>query len=124
MPGAAVTSVSTAELEDEFKDEFKLSQGLREVSKVYVKGKLADLVLPKTAQKKGIIIELKCENAFGQKGIKLLDPVNADIYRKSNVRPEFTDYTFVALAMTFTSDADKTVSIRECYSRRIAAART
>ncbi|KAF1352746.1 hypothetical protein EJ07DRAFT_183199 [Lizonia empirigonia] len=109
-----------AELEDEFKDEFKLSDSLREVSKVYIKGKLADLVLPKTAQKKGMIIELKCENAFGQKGVKILDPVNADVYKKSNVRPEYNDYTFVALAMAFTSDADK--SLRSIGMKPIAKA--
>ena len=33
--------------------------------------------------------------------------MNADVYRKYNVKPVYNDYTFVALAMAFTSDADK-----------------
>jgi hypothetical protein len=95
------------ELEDEFKDLFKLTGTIRENGEVYKGNKLADFVLPKTTKNKGMVIELKCENVFGQRGVRLTDPMNADVYKQYDIKPEYHDYTFVALAMAFTSEADK-----------------
>lgn len=51
------------ELELEFKENFKLKgTDIREQKSVYGNTKFADFVLPKTPERKGMTIELKCEN--------------------------------------------------------------
>ena len=108
------------EIESEFRDAFEIPQTIREDTSVYKGRELADLVLPKTARYKGMVIELKCENAYGQKGVKIKAPVRADIAKQSAVKPEFNDYTFVALAMAYTTEAD--VSLRKIGMKPIVGA--
>lgn len=98
-----------SELEDEFRTEFGLTGDIREQENVYTakNKKYADFVLPESDKYKGMIIELKCENKFGQKGIGMKGPVISDQEKRYNVKSEFKKYTFVALAMGFTPEADK-----------------
>lgn len=95
-----------AEIETEFRQAFNIPETIREVTKVYAGRELADLVLPKTNAYNGMVIELKCENAYGQKGVKIGKPVREDIAKRAVVKPEFYDYTFIALAMAYTPNAD------------------
>jgi hypothetical protein len=95
------------ELEAKFKDTFGISVDIREQSKVFNNRKIADFVLPETDQLKGMIIELKCENRGAQSGKAMKAPVEKDQLKKQDVKPEYDHYTFVALAMAFTPEADK-----------------
>ena len=95
------------DLETDFRTAFNIRETIREVTQVYAGRELADFVLPKTSTHNGMVIELKCENAYGQKGVKISKPVRDDIAKRAIVKPGFNDYTFVALAMAFTPDAGK-----------------
>lgn len=108
------------ELETEFRHTFKIPETIREVTKVYAGRELADLVLPKTDIYNGMVIELKCENAYGQKGVKIGKPVRKDIAKQAVVKPEFYDYTFIALAMAYTPNAD--ISLKKIGMRPIPGA--
>lgn len=94
------------DLETDLRTAFNIKETIREVTKVYAGKELADFVLPKTSTHNGMVIELKCENAYGQKGVKISKPVHADIAKRAIVKPGFNDYTFVAIAMAFTDGAD------------------
>ena len=94
------------DLETDLRTAFNIKETIREVTKVYAGKELADFVLPKTSTHNGMVIELKCENAYGQKGVKISKPVHADIAKRAIVKPGFNDYTFVAIAMAFTPAAD------------------
>lgn len=97
-------------IKSEFRDTFRIPQTIREKSDVYQGNKKrADLVLPKTDKLKGMIIELKCENAYGQKGVKIKAPVHADIAKQVAVKPEYKDHTFVALVMAYTKEVDQSL---------------
>jgi hypothetical protein len=80
---------------------------IREQSKVFKNKKIADFVLPETPQLKVMIIKLKCENRGGQSGKAMKAPVVKDQLKKQDVKPKYADYTFIALAMAFTTPADK-----------------
>jgi len=97
------------DLETDFRTAFNIKETIREVTQVYAGSLLADFVLPKTSTHNGMVIELKCENAYGQKGVKIDKPVRDDIAKRAKVKPGFSDHTFVALAMAFTSDAEKSL---------------
>lgn len=94
------------DLETDLRTAFKIKETIREVTQVYAGRELADFVLPKTSTHNGMVIELKCENAYGQKGVKISKPVRDDIAKRAIVKPGFNDYTFVALAMAFTPNAE------------------
>lgn len=57
-----------AEIEDELRRAFTIPHTIREVTSVYKGKEFADLVLPLRPRNNGMILELKCENAYGQKG--------------------------------------------------------
>lgn len=95
------------DLETDFRTAFNIKETIREVTQVYAGRELADFVLPKTSTHKGMVIELKCENSYGQKGVKISKPVHDDIAKRAIVKPGFNDHTFVALAMAFTPNAEK-----------------
>jgi hypothetical protein len=95
------------ELECEFRDAFGLPDSIRGVDDAYKSNKLPTLVLPKTAEQKGMVIELKCENALGGMGAKLGDLESSSVYTKSNISDKYSDYVFVVLAMAFTDEADE-----------------
>ena len=95
------------DLETDFRTAFNIKETIREVTQVYAGSLLADFVLPKTSTHNGMVIELKCENSYGQKGVKIDKPVRDDIAKRAKVKPGFSDHTFVALAMVFTKDAEK-----------------
>ncbi|OSS51333.1 hypothetical protein B5807_03983 [Epicoccum nigrum] len=94
------------ELETEFRSDFRIADTVREVTEVYAGKGLADFVLPKTKTNNGMVIELKCENAYGQPGVKIAKPVRDDIAKRAVVKPKYNDYTFVALAMVYTPNAE------------------
>ncbi|KAF1923087.1 uncharacterized protein M421DRAFT_333181 [Didymella exigua CBS 183.55] len=100
------------ELEDEFKEGFALDENLsiREKTEVYMNSKRADFVLPETNRVKGMIIELKCENKNEQKGSAIKTPVGKDKDKKFDVKPAFAGYTFVALTMAYSPEADKALT--------------
>lgn len=95
------------ELEEAFMNAFGFSEDIdiREEPDVFNNGKIADFVLPETAQFKGMIIELKCENKITQKGNLIKTPVDKDIAKQYDVKSKYSHYTFVALAMAFTTEA-------------------
>lgn len=97
-----------------------IKETIREVTQVYAGRELADFVLPKTSTHNGMVIELKCENAYGQKGVKISKPVRDDIAKRAIVKPGFNDYTFVALAMAFTPNAE--TSLKKIGMRPIQGA--
>lgn len=95
------------ELECEFRPAFGLPDSIRGVDDVYTSNKLPTLVLPKTAEQKGVVIELKCENALGGMEAKLGDLASSSVYTKSNISDKYSDYVFVVLVMAFTDEADE-----------------
>ena len=95
------------ELECEFRPAFGLPDSIRGVDDVYTSNKLPTLVLPKTAEQKGVVIELKCENALGGMGAKLGDLASSCVYNKSNISDKYSDYVFIVLVMAFTDEADE-----------------
>jgi hypothetical protein len=95
------------ELECQFRDVFEFPDSLRGVNDVYTSNKIPTLVLPKTAEKKGMVIELKRENASSEMGAKFDDLASFSVYTKSNVSDKYSDYVFVVLVMAFTDEADE-----------------
>jgi hypothetical protein len=85
------------------------SYDLREDTKPYG-GKMAtDFTLPQTPKVNGMIIELKCENAFSQKGTSLKKPVQEDNAKRLKIHKDYKDYTFVVLAMASTTEGKEAV---------------
>lgn len=66
--------------------------------------------MPKTAEKKGMIIELKCENKNAQSGNAMETPMGTDINKRYKIKPEYQDHQFVALAMAYTPKADEALA--------------
>lgn len=95
------------ELEVEFRDMFGLLESLRGVDDVYTSKKVPNLVLPQTAEQKGMVIELRCENALGQVGTKLTDLASSSTYTRPNITDKYSDYVFAVLVLAFTDEADK-----------------
>jgi hypothetical protein len=100
------------ELEDEFREAFELDKdtSIREKTEVFLTQKRADFVLPESKRTKGMIIELKCENKNEQKGSAIKTPVGKDKDKKFDVKPAYADYTFVALAMAYSQEAETALS--------------
>lgn len=96
------------ELEDEFREKFKIPRttDIREQS-IFEGQQKADFVLPKTATRDGMIIELKCENKVSQSGNAIQTPVGEDIKKRYKVKTAYQDHRFVALAMAYTPKADQ-----------------
>jgi hypothetical protein len=89
---------------------FKLQgHDLRENSKPYGGKMAADFTLPHTPKVNGMIIELKCENAFSQKGKSLKKPVQEDDAKRLKIHKDYKDYTFVVLAMASTTEGKDAV---------------
>lgn len=95
------------ELECDFRIAFGLLDSIRGVADVYTSNNIPTLVLPKTAEEKGMVIELKCENALGEMEAKLKDLASTSVYTKSTIRDKYSDYVFVILVMAFTDEADE-----------------
>ncbi|KAF2711940.1 hypothetical protein K504DRAFT_465665 [Pleomassaria siparia CBS 279.74] len=106
------------ELEQVFKNKFKINQDtdIREQSKVFNKlpkashAKIADFVLPQTDDYKGMIIELKCENKKTNRGDHMQKPVLKDIDKGFQVKDAYSHYTFVALVMAYTDEAQEALT--------------
>lgn len=100
------------EIEQAFREDFNLdkSKSIREVSDVYVDAKRADFVLPADKTMKGAIIELKCENTGEQRGGAVGPPVSKDKDKKFSVRTAYKDYSFMALAMAYTPEAEQALT--------------
>ena len=100
------------ELEHMFRTRFQIpdTTDIREQSKVFEGKQIADFLLPETATRKGVIIELKCENKNAQSGDAMEKPVGADIQKRYNVKPAYQDHSFMALAMAFTPKADQALA--------------
>lgn len=47
---------------------------------------------------------------MAKRGVKIKAPVHADIAKQFAVKPEFKDYTFVALVIAFTPEADRSLT--------------
>ena len=99
------------ELECEFRAKFNLptTVDIREQS-VFEGREKAHLVLPRTAEFDGVIIELKCENKLGQRGDAMQTPVGEDIEKRYKVKAAYQDYRFVALAMAYTPEAEEALA--------------
>ena len=95
------------ELEVEFRNVFGFSESLRGFDDVYTSKKFPTLVLPQTAEQKGMVIELRCENALGQMGAKLKDVASSSAYTRPNITDKYSDYVFVVLVLAFTDEADR-----------------
>jgi hypothetical protein len=101
-------------LEIKLEEVFKLKgHDLREDSKPYGGKMAADFTLPQTPKFNGMIIELKCENAFSQKGTSLKKPVQEDDAKRLKIHKDYKDYTFVVLAMAFTKEGKNAVQQHE-----------
>ncbi|KZM28007.1 uncharacterized protein EKO05_0002029 [Ascochyta rabiei] len=100
------------ELEAEFREKFQIPENtdIREQSKVFEGRQIADFLLPETATHKGMIIELKCENKNAQSGDGMQKPVGSDKKKIYNVKANYKDHTFMAVAMAFTPKADKALT--------------
>jgi hypothetical protein len=100
--------------EMKLKEVFKLKgHVLREDSKPYGGKMAADFTLPRTPKFNGMIIELKCENAFSQKGTSLRKPVHEDDVKRLRIHKDYKDYTFVVLAMASTKEGKNAVQQHE-----------
>jgi hypothetical protein len=82
---------------------------LREDSKPYGGKMAADFTLPQTPGFNGMVIELKCENAFSQKGASLKKPVQEDDAKRLKIHKDYKDYTFVVLALASTTEGKNAV---------------
>ncbi|KAF2009128.1 hypothetical protein BU24DRAFT_468514 [Aaosphaeria arxii CBS 175.79] len=99
------------ELELVFRKEFDIPRNIniREQSKVYHNGQIADFLLPETAKFRGMVIELKCENNNSNKEEKLKDKVDKDLKKEFSVDSSYLEHKFVVLAMTYTREAEDVV---------------
>lgn len=105
-----------AELEKVFLNSFDIDENMdiREPA-VYEKSlkggqPLADFILPATDKMNGIIIELKCENKKTNAGDKLGVRVHEDKEKSPKLKAEYEGYTWVALAMAYTSEAQQAIT--------------
>jgi hypothetical protein len=93
-----------------FRDAFTITTDIREPPGVFKEQQTADFVLPETDEFKGMIIKLKCENQDAHRGNAMQKLVDEDMQKRYDVKPEYKDYTFVALAMTFTTEAQEALT--------------
>lgn len=74
--------------------------------KVYRGGHVATFVLPQTAQKRGMVIELSCEDRLGNSGHAMNERVYALKQKAALLKAEYKDYTFIVLAMAYKKATD------------------
>lgn len=98
------------EIEVAFRDalEYDYNKGVREVKVFLGSNQAADFTFDPSEQKnkRGMIVELKCENKKTYSGTKVVTAFEDDIKKlKGNFKAQYEDYDKVAIVMAYSAEA-------------------